>query len=535
MVLIVFCVALAPLHAQLVKDSPWPAEYAVTLHVSPEEAGADFAALQPALDRARQVAAEGQSVRVLVGAGHYRGSFELIGTPGQAYAPVAIEAEEAGRAVISGSEIADGWEVGDSGYFEKKFPAGKRVAAVYVQGVRVERTRADRSLRPGQFRLVGDEVQLIPPGGATVADGLVEVAYELPGMLLCIQNMDTVLVSGLYLRQGGGEGLRVQACGAVAVEHSTSEHQFIKGYHFEDLKRLMLLNVDALRNGQEGIKAVNIPVMDVVGGAASNNGYRVGEGELLAGEAFGVETQSVKKLTIRNLQAADNQGTGLGAFYADEVTMRSGKLLNNRLGLSLYGVEKATLREMIVAANDAGGMLVMGSACTASWSIFTGNGDGAADEGGAQITATDRATLSLTRCIVSATDEQVPLLAVENPATVGALSGNLYWGSVRPFQLGAVIPDKRGALPPGLDFAAWQAVTGQDLNSAWGDPMFNAPKYFEYIPLSDSIWYQQKKWPARTVTEAEMAAAREQYLTPADSSSPAIDPFQAQPVPPSAD
>jgi hypothetical protein len=284
----------------------------------------------------------------------------------------------------------------------------------------------------------------------------------------------------------------------------------------------MLLNADALRNGQEGIKAVNIPVMDIVGGAASNNGYRVGEGELLAGEAFGVETQSVKKLTLRNLQAADNQGTGLGAFYADAVTMRRGKLLNNRLGLSLYGVEKATLGEMIVAANDAGGMLVMGSACAAGWSIFTSNG--ASREGGAQITATDRATLSLTRCIVSATDEQVPLLAVENPATVGALSGNLYWGSVRPFVFFGIGAE--------VDFAAWQAVTGQDLNSAWGDPMFNAPKYFEYIPLSDSIWYQQKKWPVRTVTESEMTAAREKYLAPG---SPAEDPPPTPLAPPPAD
>ena len=61
-------------------------------------------------------------------------------------------------------------------------------------------------------------------------------------------------------------------------------------------------------------------------------------------------------------------------------------------------------------------------------------------------------------------------------------------------------------------------MTGQDLDSAWGDPLFNDPERFEFIPLRASIWYEQKTWPVRKLTDAEIAAAREKYLSPAAKS-----------------
>ncbi|MGE9291982.1 MAG: hypothetical protein ACQKBW_00070, partial [Puniceicoccales bacterium] len=135
----------------------------------------------------------------------------------------------------------------------------------------------------------------------------------------------------------------------------------------------------------------------------------------------------------------------------------------------------------------------------------------------AQLAAMDGAKLSLKHCIVSATQVDIPLLAIDDLGALGQLSGNLYWGSDEPFIFADIIPDKAGGRErPSLDFAAWQAVSGQDLNSAWGDPMFNDPAGFEFIPLGESIWYQQRTWPVRTVTAEETAAARAAYFPSAD-------------------
>lgn len=502
---------------------PWPEDYELTLTVSLEKAEADYAALQPALDRAVQEAESGKSVRVLVGPGMYRGAFSLQGLPGNVYAPISIEAEEPGRAILCGSRVVDGWEVGDSGYFQMDFPAGERVVGVYVQSVRVEQVRADRRLRQGQFRVVqkgspteGSQVQMIQPENATVADGLVEVATEVPGGILRIRDLDTVTLSGLYLRQGGGIGVFVKDCRRVRVEHATSEHQHIAGYHFEDIAELKLINADALRNGKEGIKAANVAAMNVIGGATSNNGYRTGV-DMMSADAFGMQCQSVKQLSLRNFQAADNLGAGLGAYYADTVSLRSSKLLNNRLGAVFYHDKTVTLKEAIVAANTSGGLMAMGTDCSAMWSIFSGNGGRESGVYVAQLAAMDGAKLSLKHCIVSATQADIPLLAIDDLGALGQLSGNLYWGSDEPFIFADIIPDKAGGRErPSLDFAAWQAVSGQDLNSAWGDPMFNDPAGFEFIPLGESIWYQQRTWPVRTVTAEETAAARAAYFPSAD-------------------
>ncbi len=516
-------------------QEPWPDDYELTLRVAQQDPAADFSTINAAARAALTEAAAGTSVRVLIAPGLYREHVELVGEAGRTYAPMAIEAEEAGRAVISGSEIVNGWEVGDSDYFEKDFSPDERIVTVFVQSVRLARARPDRKLGGGQFRLVGDQVQLVPPGNATVADGLVEVATEAKGQLLSIQNLDTVFISGLYLRQSGGEGMRVQACRRVKLEHTTSEHHYISGYHFEDLERLALVNTDALRNGKEGIDAVNVGELTAVSGAASLNGYRVDEERMLAGDAFGLVVNTAKRLSLRNFQAADNRGAGLGIHYTEDVLIRRSKLLNNQVGMLAFRAGQVQLKEVVVAANQAAGVVLIETDCAAVWSVFSGNGETGGDGLSAQILAGDDVSVSLDHCIVSSTDAQVALVALEAPEQVDTFTGNLYWGSDQPFIIGSLMPHKDGTDPldEALDFAAWQAVTGQDLDSAWGDPMFNDPKYFEFIPLNDSIWYQQKNWPVRTLTEAEQTAAREKYLAPASSGEsapePVPDPFAPAP------
>ncbi|MBC2594330.1 hypothetical protein H5P28_08650 [Ruficoccus amylovorans] len=483
---------------------PWPQEYAVTLRVSPDEAAADFSRVQAALDEALKIAGEDRSVRVVIGPGVYREHVELVGEPDRTYAPVAIVAEYPGRAVLSGSRIVNGWRIGDDDCFAGGAVEAGEGTMVFVQGVRLERVRPDRLPRAGQYRVVEKQIRLVPPANATVADGLVEVADELPGQVLCIQNMDTVLVSGLYVRQSGGEGVRVQACGAVRFEHVTSEHHFISGYHFEDLERLRLVNSDALRNGKEGVDIVNVGLVEVVSGSASMNGFRAAERRMMDGDAFGLIANSVREMSLRNFQAADNLGTGLGVFYTTQLDLARSKLLNNRTGMTVFRVGKVALKEVVLAANSGGGLLVMESECAAAWSVFAHNGEQSGEGSGAQIVATDHALLSLERCIVSGGATGARLLEVESLATLGQLSGNLYWGEPDGFQIGSA--------GTAVDFATWQALTGQDLNSAWGDPMFNDPAYFEFIPLGDSIWYRQKDWPVRALTESETTAARRQYL-----------------------
>ena len=90
---------------------------------------------------------------------------------------------------------------------------------------------------------------------AKVLDGVVEVALKLPVPVFRIQNFDTVLLSGLYIRQSGGVGLMLERNDKVLVEHSTSEHHYDSGMLVIGAHQLRLLNVDTLRNGKDGLVA----------------------------------------------------------------------------------------------------------------------------------------------------------------------------------------------------------------------------------------------------------------------------------------
>lgn len=494
--LLALCVAWLPLAAL---TEPPPAD--ITLTVSPDDPEADFNSVGAAIRKALEYASGDQSTHVLLKSGTYREKVSIFADTALDYAPVAIMAEEAGRAVISGSQVWNGWEVGGSGYFEKEYAGAADVAMVYISGVRLVRVPGDGRLTPGQYKVYGGKVFFLPPAGATVVDGVVEVALEIPEALVRIQNLDTLYVSGLYIRQSGGVGFVLERNWETVVEHCTLEHHFAAGLMVAGAGELVLYNVDALRNGKDGIVAMNTAGLAFVGGSASLNGFRVTEGELRASDTFGFAAKTVQRLALNNLQTADNQGQGLAVLGADEAAITSCKVINNRHGGGLLlQVRDAAVKESTFAANGNLGLVVVDSTCRAAWSIFTGNGTGQA----AQVMAVQNAVVSLDRCILSATSLSHPLLVVDGLDNIGTLSGNLYWGSDQPFVF------NQGTVA--LDFPQWQTVSGQDLDSFWGDPVFNDPVRFEFIPRSDSAWYRQKTWPVREVSADDIAAARKELL-----------------------
>ncbi len=473
----------------------------VTLSVSLEDANADFRSVQQAGRRALELAAEGNSVRVLIGPGLYREHVDLVADASLDYAPILFEASRLGSAMLSGSEIWNDWDVTSDSTFAKDYSGPAEVAMVFVEGVRLVRVSSDRPLRMGEFRVYGGRVEFVPPAKAKVLEGTVEVALKLPVPLMRIQNFDTILLSGLYLRQSGGVGLMLERNGHALVEHSTFEHHYDSGVLVAGAHRLRLLNVDTLRNGKDGLVALNVVEMNAVGGSVSVNGFRVSEEGLTAKDSFGMVVKTVQNLVWQNGLCADNRGQGFSILGAESASIERVKALNNVYGGGvLFKVASATLQETVVANNGNLGLTVVDGEATAKWSIFTHNGSAKA----AQIMAVLGGVVSLEHCILSTDKPEDPLLVIEGFDNLGLLTKNLYGVSERPFVL------NEGSVK--LDFETWQAVSGRDLDSAWGDPQFNDPDHFEYIPVGGSIWYEQKDWPVRELTEDEISAARQEHL-----------------------
>ena len=473
----------------------------VTLTVSFDDPEADFRSIQQAGRRALELAATGQSVRVQIAPGLYRERIDLSADASVDYAPISFESRELGRAVIVGSEVWNDWDISSDSTFVKKYSGPAEVAMVFVQGVRLVRVEDSRPLRTGEFRVYGNQVEFVPPAKAKVLDGVVEVALKLPVPVFRIQNFDTVLLSGLYIRQSGGVGLMLERNDKVLVEHSTSEHHYDSGMLVIGAHQLRLLNVDTLRNGKDGLVALNVVEMNALGGSVSVNGFRVSEEGLAARDSFGMVVKTVQTLAWQNGLCADNRGQGFSVMGADAVRIDRVKALNNVYGGGvLFKVAHATLQETVVANNGNLGLSVVEGEASATWSIFTHNGSAQS----AQVMAVLGGKLSLEHCILSTDKPQDPLFVLDGFENLGVLSKNLYGVSEKPFVF------NQGSLM--LDFATWQAVTGKDLDSMWGDPQFNDPEHFEYIPVGGSVWYDQKTWPVREVSEEEMVAARREHL-----------------------
>ncbi len=483
-ILIYLCLAVgAALHAQEL-----PEEWDVTIDVNQLDPTADdkdattpFKTISAAAQNAMGFARAGRNVLVRIHPGVYREDVGLTGKPDESEGWIKFEGTDPGKVIINGSNIVNGWRVNDDNQFELpwKAPGGADNPTIFIEGARMIEVHARDRVGIGKVYFGKDTIYLIPPKGAVITNGKVEIGRGGTG--ISAGNLGRVFIENLAFERGfssaisigydeGRQGSAV-VINNVSVEYSQSNGVTITNVDFARLRRLIVE-----RCGLSGIWISQVNRVAVTGSEANLNGWST-----IPSKGFreGVSLLNCGEIKVWSLRVVENHYVGM-AVRSNREKASLGKLTivkNGGAGLSCSeGAGQTIISESEIAYNGrSGAILGQNVFCIAS--MFYGNG-------GPQLALT--ASCGYSRNILVATDGQ-GLVEVGADVKFKA-EQNLFDASGKAaFKLGG----------KQLTFAQWQEQTQQDLNSFFGDPKLLNPANYQFTPTPGSPWFNMKNWPVR--------------------------------------
>ena len=320
--------------------------------------------LQRALDEAFERQANGETVRLVLKSGTYRGTFS-IAARAAGTAELVIEAESPGTAIISGSEIWDGW-VEDGGVWTRKWPYKwalsnvpgsygdpylevpdlmRRREIVFLNGRLCRQVLKKEDLKPCTFWISDDDeaVFIQPDAGDRLADAVIEVGEHQT--LLHIKNASHLTIRGLVF-QHDTNGFFVPQSGALqlsnAVDTRVENCSFVsnnnKGLQIDgpETRAILLKNLKINDNGCLGMlmsRASSVLMEDC---ETSYNNWRGAWAGYYRGSPCGMKIMRSQDVTIKGHIALRNRATGV---WIDEdnrdVTISGAAILGNYRGLHI--------------------------------------------------------------------------------------------------------------------------------------------------------------------------------------------------------
>ena len=464
----------------------------------------------------------GTPVTVLIHSGTYR---ETISIPaGRTSAALTFQATQAGKVVVSGSDIWKGWtRWGDRGMYSHSWPytwglaplpSGwpvlqdivRRREMVFVNGQLLTQVLGRSAAAEGTFYVdeAAHVVYIWPrhdidPNAATVEvavreallvaegparltiRGLVfqHAATPLDGSAVAINGMTDVLIEDAAFRWNNWGGFGTSASTRVTVRRSVSNH-----------------------NGARGMLSWRSKTVLYEDNETSYNDWRGAWGGLHGWTAAGIKIMRLHGGVFRHHRAVGNQAWGFWLDSDNEhVSVEDGFWCGNASGAFIELTQgPITISRAIICDNRSSGILTsLSQNVTLKDSILYGNAapqfevndylSDTVDNWETHQMMTLR-TQSWTLCgnaIVDSDSNQF-LLSVpdwEFFRSTFRSSRNDYWnpGRAKAFRL-------RGPLVGGrvLDLGGWQEVSRQDVNSVFADPRFADPGKRNFRPLAGSPW-----------------------------------------------
>ncbi|WOO42425.1 right-handed parallel beta-helix repeat-containing protein [Rubellicoccus peritrichatus] len=443
-----------------------------------------FKTVSAAAQRAMAVAAEGKSVGVFVRPGTYRESIEMVGQSETDYAPITIQGVS-DEVTITGAEPWNGWKIERNGAFEHAWPYGESVAPmIFVQGVRVIHMPNKKNLGPGESTLInnGKTVLMLPPKNGVVREGNVEVAERTE--LLRVQNLDSVTVSGLKLH-GTTNGAEPASLGAVSFQQTASVQLEELSVQYNEIglsvfhsKALTLNGVTASRNSVSGAKLYWNNTVEINGGEYSLNGVH-SDGS----ESYGLGLRKTASVAIRRAQITENRLGLLLSYISDGAEVDAAHVFVNReVGVEAVSTKGLYMSGCIIASTGDTAMEFRGSAGEVKNTIFysaEGKDPLLIFESMNQVSLTDN---------IAANFGSGMLVVASGVTETDEWGSNLFFAKKEKC---FSYSDKSH------DFSGWQDVTGNDLNSFFGDPLFVDPGRYEFALRNASPWFKKNSWPVR--------------------------------------
>ncbi len=465
-----------------------------------------LATLQEGLARALANRREGVGTHLWIHPGIYResytGYFEPLGT-----SPIVLEATEKGAAVVSGSDIWDGWRCEGAlcshawpfnwGFSPNPWeddgvalgPLGLRREMLFVNGAPLTQTLSleETESTPGSFYVdeASDRVYLRPPDRVNMAEATVEVAVR--PVLFRPQGLDHLALKGLVFQHAATPLPKAAVDIADARDVVLDDVQVVwNNWNGLSLKgeNLRVRGLEANHNGASGVEAFEAHRLLLTDGETSYNNWRGAAGGL-TGWSVGQKFNSTRALVIRRHLSKGNLSRGLWLDTDNADALLEGVTLcdNARDGLFIEANQgPVTVVGSIFCDNNGAGILTSSThQLRLEGNLLSGNAEGQLKlsgdldravtdhETGETYLLNNRDWRVLHNVMVGHTDAQL-LVTTTLPrrywdGLIARLSSNenrYYNGDTKEvFEL----PDGTR-----LTLSGWQEETRQDRDSTFGPP-----------------------------------------------------------------
>jgi Right handed beta helix region len=310
--------------------------------------------IQQAVDRANANNEKWVGTKVIVRPGVYR-EYVNIGNYRSTTAPVIIQAENPGTAIISGSDVLWNWSWSwgsvythpwtpnlgtcavPAGWPSPIAPVGRRTEMLVVNGTPLTEVMATSELRPGTF-FVDEGKNLIymdPPAGTNVSTSTIEAATRR--QTLSVQSRSNVVIRGMVFRHAAS------CINTTAVSVSSSWNIFFDtdqatwnnwgGIGIFSSNNVTVQWSIASHNGGEGFTIGHGQSVLFNHNESDYNNWRGVQAGLYDWGMGGAKFMYMRNTTVENFFAYRNQAQGLW-FDTDnqDITVNNATLSENVLG-----------------------------------------------------------------------------------------------------------------------------------------------------------------------------------------------------------
>lgn len=309
--------------------------------------------IQTAVNFANSLNQTGTAVRIIVNPGVYR-EYVTIQYDQSTTAPLTVQAEAPGTAVITGAEVVSGWkqqnattymsywphDVGScaipSGWPTSFAPIAQRAEVVTVNGVPLTQVMAFNDLKPGTF-YYSDQYNLLhitPPAGTNMSTAIVEAAVR--PKTLTVQGRSNVVLRGLTFQQAANcfnaTSASVTSSYNVLVDSITARWNNWGGFGVFGSSSVTVQNSTASYNGGVGFMGTRGQNVGFYGNESDFNNWRGAQGAFYDWAAGGAKFFQMRNTSVQNHRSYNNQAQGLW-FDTDNqnITINNSTLSGNVL------------------------------------------------------------------------------------------------------------------------------------------------------------------------------------------------------------
>lgn len=396
-----------------------------------------------------------EPVKVVIAPGMYReGNIRL----NKRSAVTVIEGAEAGKVIISGSDIWKDWKDEGEGKFSKpweydwgmaafddnykiKDDLGRRCELVFYNGKLLQQVKDAASLVAGSFAVdeEGDKLWLMPPAGSSPADALIEVGVR--GELIRCHDIDNFVFRNLVVQHAVNSPVHDDDerfnfaifgkqdsvtndtvdnfpgrdfCEHILIENCVFQWNNSSGMIMANSRYVTYRNNKYIDNGNSGASPSRVKHFLVENCDFNRNNWRIGGyGKFTGWAPAGTKMFHTRDTLIKNCRFLDNDATGL---WMD------------------FGHEYVTIKDCVMSGNSEEGLYLEASAgpflvegCT-----ITNNGIASSQGLSGGILVAESLDVTIQNCLIANNNYyQIGIRTRDRPESSGYWSTVLFDGQVR--------------------------------------------------------------------------------------------------------